>query len=116
MNAISRLSQPVNISISSSQLSFSFIFNFFYQPGPVHRLRLYMQLSYLWLNKFFLKKKISGVKSVYSPKLRLLTHVGFFSKTWSDTFKSVLVCEKEQEPRKKLISLPYKNIHLPEKV
>ena len=32
--------------------------------------------------------------------LRLLTHVGFFSKTWSDTFRSVLIYRKEQESGK----------------
>ena len=34
--------------------------------------------------------------------LMLLTHVGFFWKMWSDTFKSVLVYGKEQESRRKI--------------
>ena len=34
-------------------------------------------------------------------RLRLLTHVRFFSKTWSDNFRSVLIYGKEQESRKK---------------
>ena len=33
--------------------------------------------------------------------LRLLTHVGVFWKTWSDTFRSVLIYKKEQESPKK---------------
>ena len=48
--------------------------------------------------------------------LRLLTHVGFFSKTWSDTFRSVLMYEKEQESRRKIFHNRAKIIHLPEKV
>ena len=32
--------------------------------------------------------------------LKLLNNVGVYSKTWSDTFRSVLIFEKEQEPRK----------------
>ena len=32
--------------------------------------------------------------------LRLLTHVGFCSKTWSDTFRSVLIYGKEQKSQK----------------
>ena len=31
--------------------------------------------------------------------VRLLTHVGFFSKTGSDTFRNVLIYRKEQESR-----------------
>ena len=34
--------------------------------------------------------------------LRLLTHVGFFSKKWSDTFRNVLICGKEQESDEKV--------------
>ena len=34
--------------------------------------------------------------------LRLLIHVGFFSKTGSDTLRSVLIYRKEQESRKKM--------------
>ena len=30
----------------------------------------------------------------------MLSHVGFFSKTWSDTFKSVLTYGKKQESQK----------------
>ena len=47
--------------------------------------------------------------------LRLLTHVRFFSKTWSNTFRNVLVYVKEQESQKD-ISEPCKKIHVPEKV
>ena len=47
--------------------------------------------------------------------LRLFTHVGFFSKTGSDTFRSVLIYGKAQELEKS-ISSPCKKIHLPEKV
>ena len=45
----------------------------------------------------------------------LLTHVGFFSRTGSDTFRSVLIYGKEQESRKKFHNLA-KNFHLPERV
>ena len=41
--------------------------------------------------------------------LRLLTRVRFFSKTGSDTFKSVLIYGKEQESRKKNIHHRAKN-------
>ena len=34
--------------------------------------------------------------------LRLLTHVGFYSKTGDDTFRSVLISGTEQESRKKI--------------
>ena len=36
-----------------------------------------------------------------SATLRLLTGLGFFSKTGSHTFRSVLIYGKEQESRKK---------------
>ena len=39
----------------------------------------------------------------------------FFSKTWSDTFRSVLVYGKEQESREKYF-INVQKIHLPEKV
>ena len=35
-------------------------------------------------------------------QLKLLTHVRFFSKTRPDTFRSVLIYEKGQEPPKKV--------------
>ena len=35
--------------------------------------------------------------------LRLLTHVGFFSRTGSDAFGIVLIDGKEQESRKKYL-------------
>ena len=41
--------------------------------------------------------------------LRLLTHVGFFSKTESDTFRGVLIYGKEQESRKKCFITVQKN-------
>ena len=47
--------------------------------------------------------------------LRLLIHIGFFSKTGSDTFRSVFLNGKEQESRKKLLHNRAK-IYLPEKV
>ena len=47
--------------------------------------------------------------------LRLLTHVGFFSKTGSNTFKSVLIYGKEQESRKKYF-ITVQKTDLPEKV
>ena len=49
-----------------------------------------------------------------ASQLRLLTYVGFFSKTGSDTFRSVLIYEKEQESRKNFITV--QKSHLPEKV
>ena len=39
---------------------------------------------------------------VWKFELKSLTHVGFCSKSWSDTFRSVLVYGKEQESRKKI--------------
>ena len=64
---------------------------------------------------FFLKICSSGGKQIIHKvsaasivknchprtSLMLFTHVGFFSKTRSDTFRSVLIYGKEQEPRKK---------------
>ena len=43
------------------------------------------------------------LRGLYHPFcfLRLLTHVRFFSKTWSDNFRSVSIYGKEQESRKK---------------
>ena len=38
-----------------------------------------------------------GSRKRESPLLSLLTYVGLFSKTWFDTFRSVLVYGKEQE-------------------
>ena len=43
------------------------------------------------------------------------THVGFFSKTGSDTFRSVLIYGKEQESLKKNVLTVKKN-HLHERV
>ena len=43
----------------------------------------------------------------------MLTHVGFFWKTWSDIFGSVLVYGKEQESRKKIFHDHANKIHLP---
>ena len=49
--------------------------------------------------------------------LRLLTHVGFFSKTWSDTFINVLIYGGEQARISKTIfHNSAKQFHLPEKV
>ena len=45
--------------------------------------------------------------------LRLLTHRSFW-KTWSDTFKSVLIYGKEQECLNSFITV--EKVHLPEKV
>ena len=44
----------------------------------------------------------TGSIIVYCFSFKVLTNVGFFSKTWSDTFRSVLVFEQEQESRKKI--------------
>ena len=46
-------------------------------------------------------RKITLFEKKYDIKLRLLTHVGFFSKTWSDNFRCVSIYGKEQEFRKK---------------
>ena len=54
-----------------------------------------------------------SAKSKYH--LRLLTRGGSFSKTWSDTFRSVLIYGKEQESRKKKFHNRAKK-HLPKKV
>ena len=48
-------------------------------------------------------------------QLRLLANVGFFSKTGSDTFRSVLIYGKEEECQNKICHNPAKN-HLPERV
>ena len=48
--------------------------------------------------------------------LRLLAHVGFFSKTWSDNFRSVLIHGKDQESGKKYFIAVQKNIHLSENI
>ena len=49
-------------------------------------------------------------------RLRLLTHVRFFSKTWSDNFRSVLTYGNEQESREKIFHNRAKIIHFPENV
>ena len=54
------------------------------------------------------------LKGMFSRELRLLTHFGFFSKTGSDTFGSVLIYGKEQESRQKIITV--QKIDLPESV
>ena len=41
--------------------------------------------------------------------LRLLTGLGFCSRTRSDTFRRVLIHGKEQEPRKKILHYRAKN-------
>ena len=43
----------------------------------------------------------------------LLTHVGFFSKTGSDTFRSVLISGKEQESGKKMCQYRAEKIVFP---
>ena len=60
--------------------------------------------------------EVMNIKDLFTElKLRLLTHVRFFLKTGSDTFRSVLIYGKEQESRKKIFVIVQK-IHLPEKV
>ena len=53
--------------------------------------------------------------SEHIRQLRLLTHVGFFSKTWSDTFKSVLKVEWVKNLENQFHNRA-KKIHLLEKV
>ena len=62
-----------------------------------------------------LSKKFPCLASLKCTFLRLLSGLGFCWKTGSDTFRSVLIYEKEQEPRKK-VSQSLKKFHLPERV
>ena len=63
---------------------------------PVNTLS---ELMLRTLNLNFLECE-DTLKRLSATFLRLLTSVGYFSKTKSDTFRSVSVYGKEQEPRK----------------
>ena len=56
------------------------------------RFKIFTQQWLLGNIKYFVSFKLKS--------LRLLTHVRLFSKTGSNTFRSVLIYEKEQESRK----------------
>ena len=71
---------------------------FCYFKKAVEHLR---RCSYLHRSSIIVRMIRKVLLNIFCTS-RLLTHSGFFSRTGSDTFRSVLIYGKEQESRKKI--------------